>query len=141
MTEALNTIVDYSTDISSAEAPPALPAGLYPAEIKAAQVKTSENTGNKYYDVAFHIPAESFPADFPADVAPDGLTLNYRRLSAEDTVQGKFRVRGFCESLGAPMSNRIDVNDWVGRNATVELTQSEWEGVIRNEIKKVQAAQ
>ncbi len=139
--DQINTIVDFSEDIASAEAPPPLPKGNYPAEIKAAQVKISDNSGNPYADVAFFVAPEAFPADFPSDVAPEGLTLNYRRLGLQDNPASRFRVRTFSEAIGAPMAKRIDTNDWIGRTANIEIEHEEWEGVTRAVIKKVLPSQ
>ena len=137
MSDTIQTIVDYSQDITTAEAPPPLPKSLYPAEIKKAEVRLSNNTGNRYFDAEFFIAPDAFPADFPSDVAPDGITLNFRRLSAEDNPASRFRVRKFCEAIGAPTGSRIDTNEWVGRTAQVEIEHEEFEGVTRAVIKKV----
>jgi hypothetical protein len=134
------TIMTYSTDINEAEQPDPLPYGVYPASVVSAEIKESNTTGNKYYMTSFRILPDAYPADFNADNAPDGVTLAFRRTSAEDTPVGRFQVRQHCEALGAPMSTSIDCAEWIGLNANVEIVHEEYEGVMRATIKKVLAA-
>lgn len=134
-----SSILEFSEDISNAEAPVPLPAGDYTAEIRAAVRKTSANTGNDYVSVTFYISADEYPADY-TDGDPDGMTLNYMRVSMADTVPGRYRLKKFIESIGAKGGKAIDLNDWVGLTATVHVNVSEWEGEQRNEITKVISA-
>lgn len=133
------SIVSFSEDISTAEAPPALPASEYPGQITQVTKKTSQR-GTEYAEVLFSISPDDFPADYDASNAPDGLVVPYRRASLEDTPNARFRLRRFCEAIGAPMSKEMDLNDWVGLTAKLTLEASEWEGVPRNEITKVAPA-
>jgi hypothetical protein len=132
-----SSIIEFSEDIANAEAPVPLPAGDYTAEIRAAEVKTS-GKGNEYFAVTFFIPPEQYPADY-TDGDPDGTTLGYNRLQKRDDTSGRYRVRKFCEAIGAKMGKKIDVNEWIGLTATVAVDNSEWEGEPRAEIKKVVA--
>lgn len=132
-----NSIIEFSEDISNAEAPVPLPPGDYTAEIRAAEVKESAK-GNQYFAVTFFIQPEQYPADY-TDGDPDGTTLSYNRLQKRDDTAGRYRVRKFCEAIGAKMGKKIDVNDWIGQTATVAVTNSEYEGEQRAEIKKVVA--
>ena len=134
------TIVEFSSDISEAEAPEPLPVSEYPASIKAAEVKISTNSGNRYAAVSFHISPDEYPADYPAELAPDGKIIVYRRLVMEDTPLAKFNVRKFCEAIGATMSKKIDVSEWVGLEARVQVEHDTYEGVTREQITRVTAA-
>lgn len=135
----LGTILDYSSDIADAEAPKALPAGDYPAEITAAEVGTSQSSGKPRVDVTFKIDFNSFPADYEdAESFADGKLVHFY-VGAADDKASKFRMRKFLESIGAPASTRIDVNDWVGRKATVTIEPDEYEGIERERIRKVEA--
>jgi hypothetical protein len=132
------SIIEYSEDISNAEAPAPLPPGDYPAEIRGAEIKTSQK-GNEYVAVTFFIAPESYPADFTEGDA-DGMTLSYNRIVVDDSPRGRHRMRKFCEAIGASTSAKLDVNDWIGNTAVVSVAQSEYEGETRAEIAKVIAA-
>lgn len=138
--EEVASIIEYSEDIADVEQPEPLPMGDYPITIRAAEAKESVNTGNKYAAVSCYISPDDFPADYPAENAPDGKTIIFRRVSLEDTPQARFGMRRFCEAIGAPMSSRIDINDWVGLEATAVVDVSEYEGLLREEIKRIEAA-
>lgn len=133
------SIIEFSSDIADAEAPPALPVGEYPAAIREVDVKTSTNSGNMYAAVSFHISPDEFPADYPTDIAPDGKVIVYRRLVLEDDARSRYNLRKFCEAVGAPMSKRIDVNDWVGLECKIRVAHGTWEGIVREEIESVTA--
>lgn len=134
-TEELPSIVEYSEDIATAEAPPPLPVGEYPAQIKSATVKESQK-GSKYYEVMFYLSPNEYPADFDKG-DPDGMQLAYRRLSAEDKPQARFNMRKFCEAIGATASKRIDVNDWIGLEGKIQVVHETYEGVQRAQVKGV----
>lgn len=133
------TIVEFSSDISEAEAPEPLPVGEYAATIKQCDVRISTNSGNKYAAVQFHVSPEEYPADYPADIAPDGKIITYRRLVMEDNQLARFNVRKFCEAIGATMSKKIDVSEWVGLEARIQIGHDTYEGVTREQIERVSA--
>lgn len=137
MSDELSTIIDFGEDITDAEAPPPLPAGRYTATIREAKPKVSANSGNKYADIAMHIAPDQFPVDFPAENNPDGVTLYFRRLLLEPTPSARFRMRKFCEAIGAPTAKQLDLNDWVGLTCEVEVSNSQYEGLPRAEINRV----
>lgn len=138
MSEENGSILDFSSDISDAEAPVALPAGDYPAKITAAEVGTSK-AGKRMVNVTFTIAPEDFPPDYEdAESYADGKTIT-AYLGAEDTKAAKFRLRKFCESIGAPASSKLDVNEWIGKKASITIAQEEFEGVPRERYKKAEA--
>lgn len=136
MTEEVMSIVEFSEDISEAAEPEPLPVGEYPATIRQAEIKVSQR-GTKYAAVTFVVAPEEYPADFPLENAPDGKVIVFRRCSMEDNPQARFMLRNFCEAIGATASKKIDVNDWVGLDAAVEIDHDEYEGVTREQIKRV----
>lgn len=140
MSEQVTTIVEYAEDIAEAVAPDPLPARDYPAEIRTAEIKTSANTGNRYYSLGIFVAPENYPADYNSENAPDGRTFMYNLLSAEDTPNARYRLKKFLESVGLPMSKRIDVNEWIGQGVTVELKHGQWQGEVREEVAKIKAA-
>jgi hypothetical protein len=137
MSEEMPSVIEFSEDVSTAEAPPALPAGEYEAEIRKAEVKVSANSGNRYASVHFMIPPEQYPADYDASAAADGKTIVYNMVTLEDNPTARFRLRKFVESIGAKGGKQIDVNDWIGLTCVLEVQPTEWEGVPREEIRKV----
>lgn len=139
MSEELGSILDFSSDISDAEAPVALPAGDYPAKIISAEVGTSQSSGKRRVDVTFRIQPEDFPADYEdAESFPDGKDVHFY-VGVEDNKAALYRLRKFCEAIGAPMSSRLDVNDWVGKSAIMTIEPDEYEGVERERARKVEA--
>jgi glutamate 5-kinase len=133
------SVVEFSEDISQSEAPTPLPAGDYPAEIRAAVQKLGASSGKPYGSVQFFIAPEAYPADF-TEGEPDGTILSYNMVSLQDTPAARFRLRRFLEAIGAPAGAKVDLNDWVGRTATVSIQRGEFEGVPKAEIAKVTAA-
>lgn len=134
----VSSIIEFSEDVANAEAPVPLPKGDYPAEIRGAVRKTSQ-AGNEYARVTFYISPDSYPADF-TEGDEDGMTLDYNRVTLQDTPAGRHRLRKFGESIGAPLGKQIDLNDWVGRTATVTIDHDTFEGETRAQITKVTAA-
>lgn len=135
----LGSIIEYSNDIADAEAPVALPAGDYPAKIVAAENGTSQSSGKSRADVTFRIAPEDFPPDYEdAESFPEGKDVHVY-VSTEDTKSARFRMRKFCEAIGAKMSSRLDVNEWIGKTAIVTIDKDEYEGVERERARKVEA--
>jgi len=133
----LPSIVEFSVDIGKQNEPEPLPSGDYTGVIRAAIQKLSQRD-TKYAEVAFHIDADQYPADY-TEGNPDGLTLYYRRVSLEDNPMARYRARQFCESLGAPTGKKVDLSEWVGMEAIVEVTNEPWEGSLRANINRVRA--
>jgi len=138
MSEELSSIIEFSIDLSKQEAPEPLPPGSYTGVIRKAEVKESQR-GTMYGAVSFHIGADQFPADFK-DGPDDGLTLVYRRVGLEDTPQARYGTKRFIEAIGAPLSKKIDVNEWVGMEAALDVVLDTYEGVTRATIDRVRAA-
>jgi hypothetical protein len=129
------SLIEYAVDVNDATAPVPLPVGEYPAEIVSAKPATSK-TGNAYAEVGFKISADAYPADF-TEGDPDGITMIYRRLSLEDNVPGRWRMKKFLSAIGAKSGRTIDLNDWIGLSATVVVSHEEYEGEKRANIAKV----
>jgi len=132
------SILEYGSDLATAEPPVPLPAGPYPAEIIGCAEKVSTNTGGKYLNVVFRINSESYPADY-TEGDPDGTELHYNRIQTDDNGRNRFRMRQFLERIGAPLSNRVDLNNLIGLTATVEISHQEYEGENRAQIARILA--
>jgi hypothetical protein len=94
-------------------------------------------TGNSV-GAGVRIHSESYPADY-TEGDPDGTELHYNRLQTDDTGRNRFRMRQFLERVGAPLSNRVDLNSLIGLTATVEITHQEYEGEQRAQIARILA--
>lgn len=138
MSDDMPSIVEFSEDVSKAEAPEPLPTGDYVGVIRAAEVKMSQRD-TKYAAVTFHIDASQYPADYQ-DGNPDGAVLIYRRVSLEDNPQARFGLRRFLDAIGAAGGKKVDVGDWIGNEATIEVSHESYEGVMRAQISRVTEA-
>jgi len=137
MTEQ-TSIIEYTSDLSEAEAPVPLPAGDYPAEIRSVERKTSSK-GNDYINVTFMIAPEAYPADY-TEGSEEGTILSYGRLSPDENQRARYNMRKFCEAIGAKMGKSLDLNEWVGLSAIVTVAHETYEGEDRANIKKVNPA-
>ena len=138
MTEELSSIVEYAEDIKKQEAPEPLPTGNYTGVIRSVEKKESQR-GTQYAAVSFHIGADQYPADFK-DGNDDGTVIVHRRASLEDNPQARYGTKRFLEAIGAPMGKRLDISEWVGMEAELEVGHDEYEGVNRAVINRVNAA-
>ena len=137
--EGLPGILEFSEDIADAAAPEPLPIGEYRAQIVATEVRMSQRD-TKYVAVTFLVPPDEYPADYDPANAPDGKQVIYRRVGAEDDRQSRFRMRQFCEAIGAAMSKQINPADWIGLEASLTIEHDEYEGINRENITRVNPA-
>jgi hypothetical protein len=138
MTDELPSIVEFSVDLNKQEEPEPLPAGEYTGVIRSAVQKTSQK-GTRYGEIAFFIDSDQYPADY-TEGNPDGTTLYYRRVSFEDNPMARYGTRRFCEAISAPLGKKVDLNEWVGLEAVVEITHETYEGSRRANINRVRAS-
>ena len=134
----LDSIVEFSVDLNDQEAPDPLPAGKYKGVIRKAEKRVSQGRGTLYAAVSFHIGADQYPADF-TDGSEDGLTIIYRRVGLEDNPQSRYGTKRFIEAIGAPLAKSINVTDWVGMEAGLDVIHDTFEGVTRPIIERVHA--
>ena len=137
MADTLPSIVTFSVDLATQQPPEPLPVGDYRGTIRSANPKNSQ-AGKRYGEVAFLISSDQYPVDYK-DGNPDGTTIMFRRISLEDTPQARYSTRRFLEAIGAPLGKRIDLTEWAGREATVEVLHEEYEGVNRPIISRVRS--
>ncbi len=134
------SILSFSEDIATAEAPDPLPRGPYPASVHSVEVKTSASSGNRYLNMVMRVAPEDFPADYPLENAPDGALIPYRRVVVEDTPRHRHNVRRLCEACGVAASKEIPVNDFLGTQVMIKVEHDEYNGVVREDIVAVEAA-
>lgn len=129
------SILEYSEDVSEAEAPEALPAGVYPCTVRTAERRDSKSSGNPMIVLGIGIAVEDFPADFTsADAYPDGAMLTSYHGCA-DNARDRYRVKKLCEAFGVPASKKIDLNQFIGATASVTVDHEMWEGEARMRVK------
>lgn len=134
------SIIEYTNDIASQEAPPTLPEGEYPAEIVGAEPKVSNTSGNQYLALSLTISPDDYPADF-VDGDPDGTKLSYNRLLLEDNPRARWRLRQFFEKIGmAPPGRQFDTSVLMGIRVNVRIKHDTYESEKRAQIDSIGAA-
>ncbi len=129
-----DSIIEYAEDITNAEPPVPLPAQDYPAEIRGAEKKQGPKA--EYINVTFSISPDDYPADY-TEGNPDGTLLSYMRLNPGQDQRARYNMRKFCEAIGAPTGSKIDLNDWIGKQAIITVANEPYDGVMQASIKKV----
>ena len=136
------SIIEYSSDLETAEAPPPLPIGIYPAYIEEADVKDSKTTGKPYLAMWLRIPPEAYPADF-AEGDPDGTRVSYNRVQVEDTAMGRYRMRMLRQACGLrPGGRTVDPSEFVGLSVTIAVGHDDgsYDGVPKPTCDKIIAS-
>lgn len=132
------SIITFSSPVNEQEQPKPLPKGRYKATIRSVVSKTSQRN-TKYAEILFFIGPDQYPADY-VEGSPDGVSIAYRRISLEDNHNSRWRLRKFCEDLGAQAPAReLDLSDWVAKDASVTVDHETYEGVTRAVIQGVSA--
>jgi hypothetical protein len=113
-------LLTFSKNIADAETPPQLPAGEYRVICSAAQDKIAASSGNPMLTLTLQIPRDEFPVDFEPGDGVDELTFTLN-VVARDIPSDRWRLKNTCKAFGVPMSNHIDPNDFVGREARARV--------------------
>lgn len=130
----MSSIIEFSQDIADAKAPAPLPARDYVGEVRSAEVTTSRK-GSRMIVAQFFIDPSQYPPDF-VEGNPDGTNLSHY-VTCDDTPQGRWNMKRFGDSLGAPLGRSIDANALTGLRARITVEHEEYEGVMRAKIGKV----
>lgn len=136
--DEVSSVLEYDEDVKDAAPPVPLPVKKYHATISGAKPKLSKNN-SKYAEVAFFIEPDAYPVDY-TDGDPNGTTIYYRRVSLENSPKARYQLRKFLETIHGPMGRRIDLNDWIGLGAVVEVTHEAYEGVNNHVITRIHEA-
>lgn len=138
-TELQGSTLEFSKPVADATKPKPLPAGDYRGTIREVKLMLSQKN-TKYVNVVFYIPSSQYPADY-TDGPEDGLTLNYMRVSGEDTPRGRWSVKAFFEAVGLPAPGiKVDLNDLMQQDATLHIGHEMYEGEPQARINKVSKA-
>lgn len=135
--EDLGSIFEFASDIATQEAPPPLPPRSYVGEITGATAKQS-NRGNTYIDIEFTINPDQFPLDY-GSTQKEPVKLHYRRLVVSpDTDRNRYAIRKFADAMRVPVGRRLDINDFIGKAATLKVKATKYMGEDRAEIDAVE---
>jgi hypothetical protein len=132
----MSSILEFSSNIAEAEPTPPLPAGTYKATCTGSKLGNSKSSGNPLITLEFTINKDQFPADFDTDL--DEVKLTYSRLVVRNIREDKYRLKLVCQAMGVPMSNIIDVNDFMMKECRLETKMGVGlEGQPRADIDKI----
>lgn len=119
--DELESIVDFSEDIADAEKPDPLPIGEYPGVIVEATKKYGKESGRPYANIRVQIGRDAMPADYVEKWQKEQVNLTAMQFICEDTPQGRYNARRFCEAVGARMGKRLDLNELKGLDVKVAV--------------------
>lgn len=134
-------ILELDFNLADAEDFENLPAGEYPASVKAADLRTSDK-GNEYYYTVITIDPKDYPADYDVANNPEGTNLIYARLMkpTSDNRRSITSMKKWYKAIGLDANTTsIDPSTWVGLRLKVLLGISQYNGEDRNEIKAIEA--
>lgn len=114
------SLLTFSKNIADAEAPPQLPPGEYKAICIAAVDKVAASSGNPMLTLTLQVPRTEFPADFDPGEGVDELTFTLN-VVARDIPADRYRMKNTCNAFKVAMSNSIDPNDFVGKEARARI--------------------
>jgi hypothetical protein len=134
------SIIQLANDIQDMEEFEPLPDGVYPAELQDIELRFSEKMPNGYLYCVFTISPDSFPADYDAGNAPEGLQVVYSRTGIPDPSNRRsvrpFKM--FLNALGVKIKGTdFDPQAWVGSSAQLLLKRQEYQGAMINNVESV----
>jgi len=138
--EALG-VIELDENLSDAEKPPELPAGVYTGEIQDVQRQTSK-AGNDFFAIKFVVPPEEIAADMQ-DAFEDGAILYWNRqiIPTGKDRRALFNLKKFIEAIGLDANTTsIDPNEWMGQRAKLRVRQERYQGELRSSISAVEPA-
>ncbi len=124
----LNSIADFSEDLSNAKPPVPIPAKDYTMEVRLAEVGMSKS-GKRMMTLSLYLAPDGYPADYK-DGNPDGTTLKHYTV-IEDTPQGRWNAKRTIEALGGTLGRTIDPNTLIGLRTRVSVKHEDFEGVTQ----------
>lgn len=133
--EELSSVIEFEEDLSTVEAPKPLPAGLYDATIQSAEPQMSKDGLKLMAKVMYSISADQYPVDY-TDGNPNGTTLTQYIMLGKD-ARSKYALKKFIMGIGAPLSNTVDLNTWVGLTCKIEVVNELYEGMETARVKGV----
>jgi hypothetical protein len=138
----LDSIIEYSVNLADVGPPPVLPIGDYTAEITGFEKKFGKDSGRPYFNVKWTVRPDNQPADFVEALGTQGDINMYQMVfGATDDPVSWFNMKQFCEAARVPLSNRIDPNEFLNKEARVTVRHGkDLSGNPRPEVAKVNKA-
>lgn len=134
--EQNDMVLEFDTDISAAEKPPAFPIGTYPCSVQSIESGEAKSSGNRQIKVTLVIEPENYPADYPVEIEPDGVKLTHF-VTATNKPRDKHRVRLLCETFGVAGGAAIVLSDFLGKEAQVEVSHDTYLGETQARVAKL----
>lgn len=131
------SIIEYSKSLADQEQPQPLPAREYRMSVRGAAGHRSKQSGKDNVKLTFFVSPDQYPVDY-IDGNPDGTTLDLYR-STEDTPMARWMMRQTLEALGMPLSKRLEVNEFIGRECIGTVEHEQFEGRMNARIKAIRA--
>lgn len=108
-------LFELDDELENAVQPATLPDGEQRGVIKSITVARNNNNGVQWR-IRVEVPPENYPADFPMEHAPEGISLMYfsRELGREvagDTVPGRWELRRMMQALQLPGGRKLRAED------------------------------
>lgn len=137
--EEIPSIIEFSEDVDTQEAPSPLPAGVFIGEIQEATVQKSK-AGKLYCKTVWLIGSDQYPADF-VDGPDEGVLLMYFRAPLEDNAGARSSLRRFCEAVGYTVKKHFDASELLGLQARLTIVHDSYNGTRRASIKELASAE
>lgn len=134
------SMFDFTTDLETAEKPPLFPEGEYVAVVTKAEPKMKAETGNRWLDIYYKISPEQYPADYPAELAPDGKTVKLMSPQLNNDKRGTWNAAELKRAHGLSLKGGITANEFIGARAKVRVKHDTFNGVTREKVTSVQVA-
>lgn len=117
--------LDYDLENVSSEFE-ALPEGQYLAKLVSAEL-TKSSTDKPMIKVTWEVT----DGEYEGRKIFDNIVI---------TPGAEFKMKQYAELVGIESGSQIDTQDFINAEGLISLIQKEYQGEIRNNIKKVQAS-
>jgi hypothetical protein len=128
----VQSVYEFSTDLSKQEAPPALPVGDYRATVQGVEGRNSKNSGKPMMVLTYLVGPDQYPADY-TDGNADGETFQVF-VVLQDDARTRFRLRKLCEMHGVTPTRTLNFPDFIGQEVIVSVTHEEYQGEQRARV-------
>ncbi len=117
-------VFEYDMSVEEAVPPPALPEGReYVGLTSGAKHMANKTTGYDQVVFTITVPPEEYPADFPADLYPEGVEVPYFSARLDNSAIGRFNMKNLAKALGVPASRNIRVTDFNDKRVKFTVSQ------------------
>lgn len=115
-------VFEYDMSVEDAVPPPALPEGRsYIGVTSGAKHAANKTTGLDQIIVTLTVPPEEYPADFPADLYPEGVEVPFFSARLDNSAIGRFNMKNLAKAFAVPASRNVKVGDFNGKRVKFEV--------------------